>query len=109
VFARAKSQGPVKLAQLVDAMLPDISTSFTSPQLLGLATSLQDCSISETTGFPFDLQAANISAGDCVVPVNLSRNVSQLHAFLYGEQGYEPSQTVQQISDQIAAATGIYG
>ena len=109
VFARAKSQGPVKLAQLVDAMLPDISTSFSSPQLLGLATSLQDCSISETTGFPFDLQAANISAGDCVVPVNLARNVSQLHAFLYGEQGYEPSQTVQQISDQIASATGIYG
>ena len=109
VFARAKSQGPVKLAQLVDTMLPDISTSFSSPQLIGLATSLQDCSISETTGFPFDLQAANISAGDCVVPVNLAQNVSQLHAFLYGEQGYEPSQTVQQISDQIAAATGIYG
>ena len=108
IFQNAKQQGPVKLAQIVDAMIPSISTSFSSTELLALASSVSEYSLTETGGFPFDLQAANISAGDCVVPVNLAQNVSQLHTFLYGQTGYTPSETVQQISQQIAAATGIY-
>ena len=108
IFQNAKQQGPVKFAQIVDAMIPSISTSFSGPQLLGLASAVTDCSLTETGGFPFNLQAANISAGDCVVPVNLAQNVAQLHTFLYAETGYTPSETVQQISAQISAATGIY-
>ena len=108
IFQNAKQQGPVKLAQIVDTMIPYISTSFSSAQLLALASGISDYALSETCGFPFDLQAANISAGDCVVPVNLAQNVSQLHTFLYAQTGYTPSETVQQISAQISAATGIY-
>ena len=40
--------------------------------------------------------------------VNLAQNVSQLHTFLYAETGYTPSDTVQQISAEIANTTGIY-
>ena len=108
IFQNAKQQGPVKLAQIVDAMIPSISTSFSGTELLSLASAISDCSLTETGGFPFDLQAANISAGDCVVPVTLARNVAQLHTFLYAETGYTPSETVQQISAQISAATGLY-
>ena len=42
-----------------------------------------------------------------VVPVNLANNVTQLHAFLFGEENYQPSQTVQDISSQIINYTGI--
>ena len=108
IFQNAKQQGPVKLAQIVDAMIPSISTSFSATELLSLASAITDCSLTETGGFPFDLQAVNISAGDCVVPVNLAQNVAQLHTFLYAETGYTPSETVQQISSQISSATGIY-
>ncbi len=108
IFQNAKQQGPVKLAQIVDAMIPSISTSFSATELLSLASAITDCSLTETGGFPFDLQAVNISAGDCVVPVNLAQNVAQLHTFLYAETGYTPSETVQQVSAQISAATGIY-
>ena len=94
--------------EIVDAMIPSISTSFSATELLSLASAITDCSLTETGGFPFDLQAVNISAGDCVVPVNLAQNVSQLHTFLYAQTGYTPSETVQQISAQISAATGIY-
>ena len=108
IFQNAKQQGPVKLAQIVDAMIPSISTSFSGTELLSLASTITDCSLTETGGFPFDLQAVNISAGDCVVPVTLARNVAQLHTFLYAETGYTPSEAVQQISAQISAATGLY-
>ena len=60
------------------------------------------------TGFPFDQAAADTAAGDCVVPVNLAQNVSELHAYLYQQTGYTPTQTVQDISNEIANTTGIY-
>jgi LCP family protein required for cell wall assembly len=107
IFAQAKSQGPVKLAQLVDAMLPYIATSFSSADLLSLATSFTQGTLMDSVGFPFELQAANIAAGDCVVPVNLAQNVSELHAYLYQQNGYTPSETVQAISNEIANTTGI--
>ena len=108
IFDSAKNQGVPKLLQIADTLLQDVSTSFSSAELISLATTAAGCSLGETTGFPFDLQAANIAAGDCVVPVNLANNVSRLHAFLYGTEGYTPSSTVQQISDEIAYTTGIY-
>jgi hypothetical protein len=101
IFDSARKQGVPKLIQIADSLLNDISTSFSNTELIGLATTAAGCSLGETTGFPFELQAANIAAGDCVVPVNLANNVSELHAFLYGTEGYTPSSTVQQISDEI--------
>ncbi len=108
IFEQARSQGPVKMAQIVDTMLPYIATSFSSADLLSLATSISGYSLLDSVGFPFELQAANIAAGDCVVPVNLAQNVSELHAYLYQKNGYTPSETVQQISNEIANTTGIY-
>ncbi len=108
IFEKAREQGAVKLAQIVDTMLPYIATSFSSADLLSLATSVSDYQLVDSTGFPFELVAANIAAGDCVVPVNLAQNVSELHAYLYQKNNYVPSETVQQISDEIANTTGIY-
>jgi hypothetical protein len=69
---------------------------------------MPDYTLGESTGFPFEETTANISAGDCVVPINLAQNVSELHAFLFGQEGYNPSDTVRGISDQISSDTGIY-
>ena len=108
IFEQAKNQGPVRMAQIVDAMLPYIATSFSSTELPGLAAAISDGTLLDSVGFPFELQAANIAAGDCVVPVNLAQNVSELHAYLYQKTGYTPTQTVQDISAEIANTTGIY-
>ncbi len=108
VFQNAKSQGAVRMAQVVNALIPNISTSFSNTELLAMAAGISDYSLSETCGFPFDQIPANISAGDCVVPVNLAANVAQLHTFLYGQTDYTPSAAVQEISTQIAQETGIY-
>ena len=43
-----------------------------------------------------------------MIPINLAENVSQLHSYLYGSEGYTPSDVVQEISDQISYTTGIY-
>jgi len=107
IFEKAKAMGVTTLLQLVDQLLPEISTSFSNTELISLASGISNYTLGENTGFPFELQAANISAGDCVIPVNLAQNVSELHAFLFGTENYTPSQTVQEISAQIIADTGI--
>ena len=106
-WEKALSQGPAGVISIINAMLPQISTSMSSLELIRLAGSLGKYKIAAQTGFPFDMTAANIAAGDCVVPVSLANNVTQLHEFLFGDTGYIPSETVQGISAQISADTGI--
>ena len=64
--------------------------------------------MNETVGFPFEKTTMTVNGSDCVIPINLAENVSQLHSYLYGSEGYTPSDVVQEISDQISYTTGIY-
>ncbi len=107
IFEKAKSKGVTDLTAMVNTMIPYISTSLSNTEILSLALGITKYSIADTTGFPFTSQAANISAGDCVVPQNLSANVTQLHEYLFGETNYTPSETVQEISYKIINDTGI--
>ena len=105
---KARSQGILSITGVLEALLPNISTSMSTTELMGFAASAGSYTITETAGFPFDQYPMDLAdAGDCVVPVNLAWNVTQLHEFLYGESGYAPTETVQAISSQITANTGI--
>ena len=62
-----------------------------------------------TTGFPFDVVTDSVgSAGSCVIPVDMEKNVTQLHNYLFEAEEYTPSETVVKISDKIKNDTGIY-
>ena len=92
---------------LIDEIFPKIKTSFTSAELLLLAKDAFSYHLGENTGFPFERTTANLGYGlDCVVPVDLAYNVELLHQFLFENEEYELSYTVQQISDQIVKDTG---
>ena len=107
IFEGAKSQGVTSLLAMVNTMMDYISTSLSNTELIALATGIAKYNIVDTTGFPFEKAAANIAAGDCVVPVNLAANVTELHQYLFGDESYTPSQTVQEISNKIISDTGI--
>ena len=109
VAAKAKSSDLLTLNKALDTILPLVSTSLSYTELLKIAAGAGRFSIGETEGFPFEKTTADLAAGDCVIPIGLASNVSTLHEFLYGTSGYQPSATVMNISDTIAAETGIYG
>lgn len=108
LFEKSKDLSILEMNNIVDTVLPMISTSLSTTEILSLAAGLGKYSMGETQGFPFEKTTAVLSAGDCVIPVNLAANVSELHGFLYGTSGYTPSSVVQEISDNIAAETGVY-
>ena len=108
MFEKAKQCDLFTLNDLLDKLLPQISTSLSMTELLGLAGNAGKYHMGENTGFPFDKETpGNVgSAGDAVVPVDLANNVAQLHQFLYDSESYTPSETVQNISATIRANTG---
>ncbi len=109
IFSKAQSQGVASLIQVVTNMMPYISTSLNVAEIVSLASGISSYSIVDSVGFPFNSVATYVGSADCVVPATLSSNVTQLHELLFGTSGYTPSETVQNISSQIVASTGITG
>lgn len=107
ILEKAKTMDLLTLNSMIDEMSGNILTSLGTTEILGLAKDVTKYSLVDTTGFPFELQTANISAGDCVIPQNLAQNVLELHNWLFGSDGYTPSATVQEISNTIINETGI--
>lgn len=107
MFEKAKQCDLMTLNKMMDEMLPQISTSLSPTELLGLASGVAKYHMGENTGFPFDKESGDVgSLGDMVIPIDLENNVIQLHKFLYDNEEYTPSQTVKELSETIHANTG---
>ena len=64
--------------------------------------------ISDSTGWPYDVSGYSSDAW-YGVPVTLESNVKELHKEVFGDDDYTPSETVQEISDDIINETGYSG
>lgn len=97
------------LNSLIDEVFGDIKTSFSNADLIALATKIFEYKLGETTGFPFEKNTITLgSKGSVVVPCDLKTNVKQLHVFLYGDEEYEPTDTVKSNSEKIISDTGFH-
>ena len=111
IIEKAKAASLGTLNQIIDAVLPQVSTSFTSTEILKLAAGILDYTIGESQGFPAEAEdAENVPGynGYYLVPAGLERNVVLAHEFLYPDQGYSPTETVVTLSNELADMTGIY-
>ena len=107
LFKAARSSSLTTINSIIDTVLPDIETSLTNAEILAMAAKITSYTLADTSGFPFDVTTATYdSVGSVDVPCTLESNVIKLHAFLFPELEYEPSLTVQAISDTIIQKTG---
>jgi LCP family protein required for cell wall assembly len=97
------------LNSIADAVFPQVYTSLTKSEILSLLAGIASYSIGDNSNFPFDgyVQTGRIGSASVVVPVDLAKNVSLLHEFLFGEEDYEPSETVKKCSQKIVSDSGI--
>ena len=105
---KAKAADVGTLTQLVSAILPQLSTDIGIDDLLPMVRNVSSYHLGETAGFPFSRQTEIIGRMDCVVPTTLESNVKQLHLFLYGDENYNPSSGVKEISAKISEDSGLY-
>ena len=105
---KAKQSDLGSLTEMCKDIMSQISTNFTATEILQYASYVTKFQMKETTGFPFELTTMNLSStGDTVIPIDLAQNVSKLHQFLFNETDYQPTETVQIVSDKIAKKTGV--
>lgn len=98
------------LNKIIDTVLPEISTSFSSGEIIKMASAVLEYQIGESAGFPFNPETPESVPGyqgSYVVAAGLADNVKQAHQFLFPEQSYEPTETVSSISDELIYITGI--
>ena len=111
---KAKSSGISKLLDLaVQIMNMNTSertfmkTSLQYDEIMDLIPIMIDYKLEGSTGFPYTQDTPIVDGNDYVVPQGLAVNVTALHAFLFDDPEYVPSQTVQEINDYIIEYTGV--
>lgn len=110
VAKKAMTLNPATLNKIADAVFPKVLTSLKLSEILDLLKDIASYDIGETTGFPFEdhiVPNGRVGSASVVVPVDLEKNVSLLHEFLFEDENYEPSDTVKKCSQKIASDTGI--
>lgn len=102
IAKQAKSASIPTLARIINDMLPQVYTSLSTTEILGLSTGVFSYSITGETGFPFDNTPKTINKASVVLPTSLNSNVTKLHEFLFETQDYIPSNVVSRYSEEIS-------
>lgn len=102
----AKTASPTTLAKICNNIFSEVYTSLDLEEILDILSNITQYSIVDEAGFPKNdgahLTTGTIgTAGSCVVPVDLDKNVIWLHQFLFDEQDYKPSANVIEYSETI--------
>ena len=71
-----------------------------------LSQQVSQYKISESIGWPYNTKGKTINGIWYGPPITLKSNVIRLHKELFGEEDYEPSESVEEISKKIVNATG---
>lgn len=108
---QAKLCSASTLVTIATNAFENVSTSFDLDTILELAAEAPNYTIVGSEGFPFtEYRSTGTigSKGSCVLPMDLATNVSMLHEFLFGVEDYQPSSTVMECSERIAADIAPY-
>ena len=93
--------------KIIDEVFPQVSTSFSLKDLLGLAAGVSQYQLGEAKGFPFELTDGNVEGvGSSVIPLGFAENVQELHEFLYPKDEYAVSEKLSEIAGKIESLTG---
>ena len=112
IIDKAKQASPSTLAKVANDLFPEVYTSYDITNLTSDISKIYDITVEEEedpssmkNGVPLEeyrIQAElGNSLGDCVIPRSLTDNAKWLHSYLFGEDDYTPSDTVQEYSDFI--------
>lgn len=111
VADKAKTASPATLNTIANNVFNEIYTSLDISEILELLGEISKYSIVDEGGFPDETYRATGtigSKGSCVVPVDLTDNVTWLHKFLFQDDAYIPSEEVKSYSEKIKADTSGY-
>lgn len=111
IAEKAKKANVSKLNDVANGVMDNVSTSLDISEILSVMKDLGNYSIVANDGFPFEEYRTTGtvgSKGSCVIPLDLEKNVEELHRFLFEENDYQVSSEVKEFSKKVASDTGKY-
>ena len=105
MLSKAKTLGVGQLNSFADTILPRIRTNISSSEIWGLVPKLASFKVTESLGWPYETKGITLDRW-YGVPVTLQSNVEKLHKEAFGQDDYEASDTVKEMSSAIIKKTG---
>ena len=108
---KAKQTDVTKLVGIAEDALNYVSTNFTSDEIIDVAKNASKYTVVGSDGFPFESNRTTGtigSKGSCVIPEDLTTNVTMLHKFFFDVDDYDPSDKVKECSNKVASDTNPY-
>ena len=109
VAKKAMTMNVGTLNKIAESIAGEMATSLDMSEIWSLLSGIASYKIGEQSGFPFEeyRQTGRIKGASVVIPVDLNKNVKELHKFLFDKEDYEPSESVKKCSKKIAADSGV--
>lgn len=105
MLSKAKTLGIGQLNSFADTILPKIRTNISSSEIWGLVPKLASFKVTGSLGWPYETKGVTLDRW-YGVPVTLQSNVEKLHKEAFGQEDYEASDTVKEMSSAIIKKTG---
>ena len=105
MLTKLKTKSLGEISSFVDKLLPKVYTNISANDILALAPSIMNFKVTESIGWPYKTKGITLDRW-YGVPVTLEENVKRLHQEAFGEENYEPTNTVKEISNKIINKTG---
>ena len=105
VFEKIKNLSYSEISDLLDELLPAVSTNISQKKILSYMTKIKKYNIVDNFGWPYDVKEY-ISDQWYAAPVTLEENVTKLHQEIFNDKDYEPTDAVKEISNKIIEKTG---
>ena len=105
MLSKAKTLGVGQLNSFADTILPKIRTNISSSEIWGLVPKLASFKVTGSLGWPYETKGITLDRW-YGVPVTLQSNVEKLHKEAFGQDDYEASDTVKEMSSAIIKKTG---
>lgn len=105
VFEKVKTKSVSELNSLADIILPHVSTNISQSEIFSFIPQVFSYNVTSSIGWPYEVRAYTTPTW-YGAPVTLESNVKKLHQEVFGEENYEVSDTVKEISNKIITKTG---
>ncbi len=103
LLEKAKKMDIKTLYEVASKVLPEIQTNLSNKDMMSLALKVKNLSVGDSKGFPYNKTSGLVGGVSYVQATNLASDVTTLHQKVFGEEDYEPSSTVQEISQMASA------
>ena len=101
VLEKVKTMSLTDIDKIIELGISQIKTNLSNQDILGIGMRAPKFKIAGSVGFPYTVVTGTLNGTSYVFPYNLYGDVAKLHEELFAQEGYEPSETVAVISDEI--------